>query len=127
MNKKEETHGLGDLAQLALDGMGVAVTIIDPKGTLLYYNEHAGRIIDRKPEYIGQDVHSHHKKAVTNEKLDSMIQAFIEGRTEPFRYEAKPYGTPIFVTVAPVLKEGKFLGCVQTVILKEEVGQKTSQ
>jgi DUF438 domain-containing protein len=122
MDKNERTPGLAELALIALDGMGVAVTIIDPQGTMLYYNQHAGRIIDRKPEYIGEDIHSHHKKAATNEKLDSMLQAFKHGREEPFRYEAKPYGTPIFVSVAPILKDGHFLGCVQTVVLKEEVG-----
>lgn len=126
MNDKEKTPGLGEMALLALDGLGVAVTIIDPQGTMLYYNQHAGRIVDRKPDYIGQDVHTHHKKASTNTKLDSMIQAFQEGRTEPFRYEAKPYGTPIFVSVAPILKAGRFLGCAQTVVLKEEVGYKST-
>lgn len=127
MNEKEETTALEELVPVALDCLGVAVSIIDPKGKLLYYNQHAGRVIDRKPEYIGNDIHTHHKKAATNKKLDSMIQAFREGRKEPFRYEAKPYGTPIFVTVAPILKDGKFLGCVQTVVLKEEVGQKSPQ
>ncbi|MFC1580492.1 PAS domain-containing protein [Thermodesulfobacteriota bacterium] len=123
---EEKTTGLEKLVPSALDCLGVAVTIIDPRGKMLYYNQHAARIVDRKPEYIGNDIHSHHKKAATNEKLDSMIQAFKEGREEPFRYEAKPYGTPIFVSVAPILKEGKFLGCVQTVVLKEEVGQKSA-
>lgn len=115
-----------ELIPSALDCLGVAVTIIDPRGTMLYYNQHAARIVDRKPDYIGHDIHSHHKKAATNERLDSMIQEFSEGRAKPFRYEAKPYGTPIFVTVSPILKEGKFLGCVQTVVLKEEVGQKST-
>jgi sensor histidine kinase regulating citrate/malate metabolism len=125
MDETGKTPGLGELALPALDGMGVAVSIIDQRGTLLYYNPHAAKVIDRKPEYIGHDIHTHHKKAATNEKLDAMLQAFSEGRQEPFRYEAKPYGTPIFVTVAPILKGGHFLGCVQTVILREEVQEKT--
>ncbi len=121
MDERKEKPELGELIPLALDCLGVAVSIIDPHGTLLYYNRHAAKVIDRKPEYIGHDVHSHHKKAVTNEKLDAMLRAFSEGREEPFRYEAKPYGTPIFVSVAPILKNGKFLGCIQSVILKEEL------
>jgi hypothetical protein len=32
--------------------MGVAVTIIDTKGTLLYYNKQAAKILDRKPEQL---------------------------------------------------------------------------
>jgi hypothetical protein len=57
-----------------------------PKGTLLYYNRHAAKILDRKTEYIGSDVRSHHKKAASNEKLDLMLQEFKKGRMEPFRY-----------------------------------------
>ena len=121
MDEKNNRPGLAEMASLALESMGVAVSIIDHQGTLLYYNPHAARVIDRKPDYIGHDVHTHHKKAVTNEKLDAMLQAFREGRREPFRYQAKPYGKPLFVTVAPIVKDGQFFGCVQTVTLQEEL------
>ena len=116
MNETEENGGLGELVNLAMECMGVAVTIIDPKGTLLYYNRHAAKILDRKPEYIGRDVHSHHKKAASNEKLDLMLQEFEKGRTEPFRYEARPYGKTIVVTLSPIVKGAEFVGCVQSVI-----------
>ncbi|MFO7876493.1 MAG: hypothetical protein R6U55_07940 [Desulfovermiculus sp.] len=43
------------------------------------------------------------------------------GGTESFRYEATPYGKTILVTLSPVLKNGQCLGCVQSVILKEEI------
>jgi DUF438 domain-containing protein len=98
--------------------MDVAVSIIDAKGTLLYYNRASEEILDRKPEYIGTDVHSHHKKKESNETLDKMLGAFKEGRTEPFHYEAKPYGKVILVTLSPVIKDGQFMGCVQTVRTK---------
>ena len=116
MNETEENGRLDEMVNLAMECMGVAVTIIDPKGTLLYYNPHAAKILDRKPEYIGRDVHSHHKKAPSNEKLDLMLREFEKGRTEPFRYEARPYGKAIVVTLSPILKDGKFVGCVQSVI-----------
>jgi len=121
MNETEESNRLGELLNFSMECMGVAVTIIDPKGTLLYYNRHATKILDRKPEYIGSDVRSHHKKAATNEKLDLMLQEFEKGRTEPFRYEARPYGEIILVTLSPIIKEGEFVGCIQSVLLKEEV------
>ncbi len=114
MNDNEQEKQLGELIKLAMDCMGVAVTIIDTKGTLLYYNQHATNILDRKPEYIGTDTHSHHKKADSNKKMDLMLKEFKEGRKAPFRYEAKPYGKIIFVTVSPILKNGDFVGCVQT-------------
>jgi DUF438 domain-containing protein len=108
-----------DMIELAMDGMGLTVSIIDSQGMLLYYNQHAAAILDRKPEYIGRDVHSHHKKASSNEKLDLMLQAFENGRTEPFHYEANPYGKDILVALSPLLKDGRFLGCVQSVVMKE--------
>ena len=115
MNDNEQKEQLGELIKLAMDCMGVAVTIIDTKGTLLYYNQHATNILDRKPEYIGTDTHLHHKKANSNKKMDLMLREFEEGRKAPFHYEAKPYGKIIFVTVSPIFKNGEFVGCVQTV------------
>jgi DUF438 domain-containing protein len=109
------------LIKLAMECMGVAVTIIDTEGTLLYYNKQAAKILDRKPEYIGIDVHSHHKKAASNRKLDLMLQDFQKGRTEPFHYETKPYGKIILVILSPILENGKFIGCIQSVLLKEDI------
>jgi DUF438 domain-containing protein len=119
MNDDEQKNHLGELINLAMDCMGVAVTIIDTKGTLLYYNQHSAKILDRKPEYTGTDIHSHHKKADSNKKVDLMLKEFEEGRKKPFHYEAKPYGKTIFVTLSPIIKNGKFVGCVQTVIPKD--------
>jgi DUF438 domain-containing protein len=121
MHDTEQENQLGELIHLAMDCMGVAVTIIDPKGTLLYYNAHSTKILDRKPEYIGTDIHSHHKKADSNQKVNRMLKRFAEGRKDPFHYEAKPYGKTIRVTLAPIIKNDKFVGCVQTVRLKNTV------
>lgn len=117
-NKDQE---LNELIGPALEGLGVAVSIIDTRGTLLYYNRRAAAILDRKPEYIGEDIHSHHKKAGTNAKIDSMMQAFSNGRTEPFHYQATPYGKTIWVTLSPIRKDGRLIGCTQSVLLKEEL------
>ena len=115
MNGNERDKQLRELVNLAMDCMGVAVTIIDAKGTLLYYNQHSAKILDRKPEYIGADIHSHHKQAESNEKVDLMLKEFEEGRKDPFHYEAKPYGKIILVTLSPIIKDEEFVGCVQTV------------
>ena len=123
MHDTEHENPLGELIHLAMDGMGVAVSIIDPKGTLLYYNQQSAKILDRKPEYIGTDIHSHHKKAGTNPKIDLMLKNFEEGRRDPFHYEAKPYGETICVTLAPIIKNDRFVGCVQTVRLKNSVSE----
>jgi len=110
-----EKDGTGELFKHAVDSMDVAVTIIDRKGSLLYYNQHSTTLLDRKTEYIGTDIHSHHKKLSSNKKLDLMLKEFKNGRKEPFHYEAKPYGKSIVVTLSPIIKNGDFIGCVQIV------------
>jgi DUF438 domain-containing protein len=119
MNGNERKYQLEEMINLAMDLMEVAVTIIDTKGTLLYYNQHSAKVLDRKPVYIGADIHSHHKDSATNNKVDTMLKDFEEGRREPFHYEAKPYGEPILVTLSPIIKNGEFIGCVHVVIRKE--------
>ncbi len=111
-SKDEST--LAKLMTPAMDALDVAVTLTDPQGILLYYNRQASRILDRKPEYIGTDANDHHKKPSSNEKFKSMLDSFRAGRTEPYRYQAKPYGKPLEVTFAPILKDGVYIGCVQT-------------
>jgi DUF438 domain-containing protein len=118
MSENDRNDQLAELINLAIDGMAVAVTIIDTQGTLLYYNPYATKILDRRPEYIGTDIHSHHKKTDSNKKVALMLKEFEEGRKAPFYYEAKPYGKTICVTLAPLIKNGEFVGCVQTVRLK---------
>ena len=120
MEEKEDLKPK-ELIRLSVECMGVAITIIDTKGTVLYYNKRAADILDRKPEYIGEDLHSHHKKASSNKKVDMMIEEFQNGRIEPFHYEAKPYGKTILVTLSPISKNDKFIGCTQSVQLKEDI------
>ena len=58
MKDVEHENPLTELVHLAMDCMGVAATIIDTKGTLLYYNQQAAKILDRKSSYIGTDIHN---------------------------------------------------------------------
>jgi hypothetical protein len=118
MNEMNESNRLGELLGFAKKTIGTAVTIIDPNGTLRYYNRRAAAILYRKLETIGIDVRSHHEKAASNEKLDLMLQEFKNGRVEPFCYKAKPYGEVIRVTLSPIVTEENFVGCVQSVVLK---------
>jgi transcriptional regulator with PAS, ATPase and Fis domain len=59
MKQMKDTTKRGELIKLAMECMGVAVTIIDTQGTLLCYNKEAARILHHKPEYMGKDIHSH--------------------------------------------------------------------
>jgi DUF438 domain-containing protein len=119
MNNNEGKFHLEEIVYLSMESIEIAISIIDKKGTLLYYNQHSTKILDRKPEYIGTDIHSHHKNKASNDKVDMMLKDFGEGRREPFHYEAKPYGEVILVTLSPIIKNGEFIGCVQVVIPKE--------
>src|SRR4029453_18316144 len=78
--------------------------------------------LDRKPEYIGNDIRKRHRRAVTNPRFDAMLKLFEDGRVEPLRYVARPYGkTTILVTVSPIRVEGELVGFSQIVLLKDEV------
>ena len=121
MKEKRDKERIENLIILAMEYMDVTATIIDTQGTLFYYNKKAAKILDRKPGYLGQDIHSHHKKPNSNKKFDSMLQDFQKGRTAPFHYEAQPYGETILVTLSPIVRDGNFIACIQTVLLKEDV------
>lgn len=102
-----------------LDKIPIAVTVFDLEGRLLYFNDYSQKIIDRKSEYLGRDIRLCHKKPESNAKIDSMIQEFKNGRRQDFYYEAAPYGRRIAVTVSPLEVDGRLMGCIQTVALKE--------
>ena len=105
-----------------LEQAGVGVTILDRHGTVMYNNKWASEHLDRKPEYIGNDVRKRHRRAVTNPRFDAMLRLFEEGRFEPVRYVARPYGkTTILVTVSPIRVNGELVGFSQIVLLKDEV------
>lgn len=39
---------------------------------------------------------------------------------EPFHYQAAPYGKSHLVIFAPIIRKDEFVGCVQTVRLRDE-------
>jgi sensor histidine kinase regulating citrate/malate metabolism len=43
-----------------------------------------------------------------------MLEEFEEGRKDPFHYEDRPSGKIICVTFSPIIKNGEFVGYVQT-------------
>ena len=114
--------GLDQWAYRILEQAGVGVTILDRHGTVMYYNKWAAEHLDRKPEYIGNDVRKRHRRAVTNPRFDAMLKLFEDRRAEPVRYVARPYGkTTILVTVSPLRVNGELVGFSQIVLLKDEV------
>jgi transcriptional regulator with PAS, ATPase and Fis domain len=113
---------LSEWADRLLEHAGVGVTIVDRNANVLYYNKWASEHLDRKPVYIGDDVRNRHRRAITNPRFDAMLKLFEDGRTEPVRYVARPYGkTTILVTVSPIFVEGELVGFSQIVLHKNEV------
>ena len=113
---------LSEWADRILEYAGVGVTLVDRQGRCVYYNRWAKEHLDRKPEYIGDEIHHRHRRAITNPRFDAMLKLFDEGRMEPVRYVARPYGkTTILVTVSTIRDEGELVGYSQIVLLKDEV------
>jgi transcriptional regulator with PAS, ATPase and Fis domain len=117
-----EGWNLSEWSDQILEHAGVGVTIIDRDARVLYYNRWAAQNLDRRPNYIGDDVRNRHRRGITNPRFNAMLRLFEEGRTEPVRYVARPYGkTTILVTVSPIIIDGELVGYSQIVLRKEEV------
>ena len=113
---------LGQWADRLLEQAGLGVTIVDRHGTVMYYNKWASEHLDREPGYLGHSVHERHRRKITNPRFDAMLKLFVDGRIEPVRYVARPYGkTTILVTVSPIRIDGELVGLSQLVLLKDEV------
>jgi transcriptional regulator with PAS, ATPase and Fis domain len=113
---------LSQWADRLLEQAGVGVTILDRTGRVMFYNQWAANRLDRKPEYIGNDVRNNHRRKITNPRFDAMLKLFEEGRTDPVHYVARPYGkTTILVTVSPIKVDGELVGFSQIVLMKNEV------
>ena len=98
-----------------LDQIPVGVTVIDPQGMILYYNEYSTQILDRKPEYLGKDIRQCHKKPESIERIDRMLEEIKGGRKEAFQYEIIRKGRRLIVNNTPFLIDGRLFGCIQTV------------
>ena len=110
---------LGQWADRLLEQAGIGVTIVDRHGEVMYYNKWADEHLDRQPAYLGHSVHERHRRKITNPRFDAMLKLFVDGRIEPVRYVARPYGkTTLLVTVSPIRIDGELVGLSQLVLLK---------
>jgi DUF438 domain-containing protein len=96
-----------------LNAFAVAVTIVDPVGIILFYNEYASRILDRRPEHLGRDVRECHKRLESVQKIDSMLLEFRQGRKEPFSYISMRNGSKLLVSFSPFVVAGELIGVLQ--------------
>lgn len=102
-----------------LDQLPAAVSILDLEGNLVYYSENAPNFVNRKPQFLGQDIRNCHKRQSSNDRIDAMIAEFRAGRREPVTYIAKPYGEELRIIIVPLILDGTLIGCIQHVVKKE--------
>jgi len=86
---------------------------VDAVGIMLFYNECARRILDRRPEYVGRDVRECHHKTETVQQIDSLLMEFRAGRKEPFSYSSMRNGSQLFVSFSPYNVDGELIGVIQ--------------
>ena len=63
-----------------LEQIPVGITVTDLDGKILYFNEYSAQIVDRKPEYIGMDIRSCHKKPESIVKIDTILSEWKAGK-----------------------------------------------
>ncbi len=110
---------LNQLAPLMVETLPAAVTVFDAQGIMLYFNERAGEILDRKPEYLGRDIQVCHQKAETREMFQDILDQFQAGRTEPYNFRVTRGEKDLFARVAPLRDGDRLVACIQVAVLLE--------
>ena len=94
--------------------MPVGLTLLDLEGRLLYYNDYAAKILDRKPEYLGQDVRDFHQ-AKSNDRIDGILKSYRDGDRSEHHWRLPREGVYYGVRVAPLVVSGQTVGLIHTV------------
>lgn len=101
-----------------LDQIPIGITVTDLDGTILYYNAFCAQIVDRKPEYIGMDIRSCHKKPESIEKIDMIFSEIKDGKRKNYCYESKRKDKIFCVTISPFETNGKLIGFIHSIVVK---------
>ena len=109
--RKEELEAL-------LNQFPVGITVTDLDGSILYYNDYSAKIVDRKPEYIGMDIRSCHKKKESIEKIDIILSEIKDKKRESYHYESNRNGKVLSVTISPYILHDQVIGFIQSFIVK---------
>ena len=101
-----------------LGQLPIGITVVDLEGRILYYNDTCAQLVDRKPEYIGRDIRSCHKKSESVEAIDRMLDDIHSGRKKSVYYEAERQGRTLAVTISTYEVNGKLAGTIQSISVK---------
>lgn len=98
----------------AVDTMPVALSLVDPHGRLIFYNDYAPNILDRRPELIGRDVRDCHQVQASNDKIDRLLEYYRGGGTDEHTWQLNRDGIWYRIRVAPLFEEGRLVALVHT-------------
>jgi PAS domain S-box-containing protein len=99
----------------AIEQMPAGLTILDPQGRILYYNQYAESIVDRKPDYIGRDVRDFHIPS-SNQKIDRILAEYARGSNEVHTWQLDTGGMLRQIRVAPLYADGAYQGLIHLVM-----------
>ena len=102
-----------DQLAMVLEKIPAGITVIDPQGHILYYNEYCTKFVDRKPEYIGRDIRFCHQKTASIDKIDRILSELNADKRKEFYYESERNGNKLGVTVSPFEIDGDRVGFIQ--------------
>jgi DUF438 domain-containing protein len=80
--------------------------------------EYSALIVDRKPEYIGMDIRSCHKKPESIVKIDTIFAEMKAGKRENYSYESKRKDKVLSVTISPYKCLGELIGFIHSFVVK---------
>lgn len=94
----------------------VAITVLDRQGNILFFNQYAAKVVDRKPEYLGRDIREFHQPG-SNAKIEAMLEAYAQGGREEHAWRLRRGDLELQVRVSPWLRDGEWAGLVHAVML----------
>ncbi len=98
--------------------MPVGLTLLDLEGHILYFNDYAAKILDRKPEYLGRDVREFHKIPKSNEKIGVILDGYKHGDKSEHHWQLPREGLVYGIRVAPLIVNGQTVGLIHTAQLQ---------
>ncbi len=112
------TSGPTVAAQELLDQVPVAVTALDRQGNIVFYNQYAASILDRKPEYLGRDIRDFHNPQ-SNAKIQAILDGYAQGGRQEHTWRLRRGERQFLVRVRPWLRGGEWLGLLHAVMVLE--------
>lgn len=102
-----------DKLAAVLDQVPAGITVFDLEGQILYYNDYSTRFVDRRPEYIGRNLASCHKKDEIVVRIKQMFSDLAAGKKDEVYYESQRGENKLGVTVTRFSFEGEHVGFIQ--------------